>query len=325
MFTVFTLLQFSEKLFSHSEAFRTVFAVCFQVASRVLGIPSSKIHISETSTNTVPNTSATAASASSDLNGAALKNACEILLKRLEPFKAKNPNGTWEDWVNRAKFVIVLFGGGGLFPLNIHLLTVLGVFVSVYQVKAAYFDRVSLSANGFYKWVHQMNHWLTSYYNKMKGFTVSRFLIRTPDIGYDFETNSGRAFSYFSYGVACSEVEIDCLTGSHKVCTKYSYIYLSSNSWIKCLKRFKELWLILSPLSIWLRCLTPHFFSLFQFFNFTGKFWLEIFSWRICLTELEYHHSDGCWQQSQPSYRYRAGEIFKYYSYIKTTDGSMNQ
>uniref|UniRef100_A0AAX7VU14 Xanthine dehydrogenase/oxidase n=1 Tax=Astatotilapia calliptera TaxID=8154 RepID=A0AAX7VU14_ASTCA len=125
-----------------------------QVASRVLGIPSSKIHISETSTNTVPNTSATAASASSDLNGAALKNACEILLKRLEPFKAKNPNGTWEDWV-----------------------------------KAAYFDRVSLSANGFYK---------------------------TPDIGYDFETNSGRAFSYFSYGVACSEVEIDCLTGSHK-------------------------------------------------------------------------------------------------------------
>lgn len=101
----------------------------------------------------------------------------------------------------------------------------------------------------------------------MKGFTVSRFLIRTPDIGYDFETNSGRAFSYFSYGVACSEVEIDCLTGSHKVCTKYSYIYLSSNSWIKCLKRFKELWLILSPLSIWLRCLTPHFF--FHFFNFS--------------------------------------------------------
>lgn len=118
MFTVFTLLQFSEKLFSHSEAFRTVFAVCFQVASRVLGIPSSKIHISETSTNTVPNTSATAASASSDLNGAALKNACEILLKRLEPLKAKNPNGTWEDWVNRAKFVIVLFWGGGFIPIK---------------------------------------------------------------------------------------------------------------------------------------------------------------------------------------------------------------
>ncbi|KAM6893551.1 xanthine dehydrogenase/oxidase [Xenentodon cancila] len=125
-----------------------------QVASRVLGIPCSKIHISETSTNTVPNTSPTAASASSDLNGAAVQNACEVLLKRLEPYKAKIPKGSWEDWV-----------------------------------KAAYFDRVNLSANGFYK---------------------------TPDLGYSFETNSGRAFNYFSYGVSCSEVEIDCLTGAHK-------------------------------------------------------------------------------------------------------------
>ncbi|KAF7207112.1 xanthine dehydrogenase/oxidase [Nothobranchius furzeri] len=125
-----------------------------QVASRVLGIPSSKIHISETSTNTVANTSPTAASASSDLNGAAVCNACEILLKRLEPFKTKNPRGSWEDWV-----------------------------------KAAYFERVNLSANGFFK---------------------------TPDLGYSFDTNSGRAFNYFSYGVACSEVEIDCLTGAHK-------------------------------------------------------------------------------------------------------------
>ncbi|KAM3850718.1 xanthine dehydrogenase/oxidase [Diretmus argenteus] len=125
-----------------------------QVASRVLAIPCSKIHISETSTNTVPNSSPTAASASSDLNGAAVQNACEILLKRLEPYKTKNPKGSWEDWV-----------------------------------KAAYLDRVNLCANGFYK---------------------------TPDLGYDFATNSGRVFNYFTYGVASSEVEVDCLTGSHK-------------------------------------------------------------------------------------------------------------
>lgn len=76
--------------------------LCVQVASRVLGIPCSKIHISETSTNTVPNTSATAASASSDLNGAAVQKACEILVKRLEPYKTKNPKGSWEDWVGRS-------------------------------------------------------------------------------------------------------------------------------------------------------------------------------------------------------------------------------
>nr|XP_055027656.1 xanthine dehydrogenase/oxidase isoform X1 [Misgurnus anguillicaudatus] len=125
-----------------------------QVASKTLGIPCTKIHITETSTNTVPNTSPTAASASSDLNGMAVYNACQTLLKRLQPYKDKNPNGVWEEWVN-----------------------------------AAYFDRVNLSANGFYK---------------------------TPDLGYDFDTNSGRPFNYFSYGVAVSEVEIDCLTGSHK-------------------------------------------------------------------------------------------------------------
>lgn len=28
------------------------------------------------------------------------QNACEILLERLEPYKMKNPDGTWEDWVN---------------------------------------------------------------------------------------------------------------------------------------------------------------------------------------------------------------------------------
>lgn len=44
-----------------------------QVCSRCLGIPVDAIHISETSTNTVANASATAASASSDLYGMAVK------------------------------------------------------------------------------------------------------------------------------------------------------------------------------------------------------------------------------------------------------------
>lgn len=43
-----------------------------QVASRVLEIPVSKIYINETATDKVPNTSPTAASAASDLNGMAV-------------------------------------------------------------------------------------------------------------------------------------------------------------------------------------------------------------------------------------------------------------
>lgn len=51
----------------------------------------------------------------------------------------------------------------------------------------------------------------------LKHINVSLFSSRTPNLGYSFETNSGNPFHYFSYGVACSEVEIDCLTGDHKV------------------------------------------------------------------------------------------------------------
>lgn len=43
-----------------------------QVASKALKIPTSLIYISETSTNTVPNTSPTAASVSTDINGQAV-------------------------------------------------------------------------------------------------------------------------------------------------------------------------------------------------------------------------------------------------------------
>ncbi|KAM4041887.1 xanthine dehydrogenase/oxidase [Anomaloglossus baeobatrachus] len=125
-----------------------------QVASKALGIPTSKIHISETSTNTVPNTSPTAASISSDLNGMAIYNACQTLLQRLEPYKTSNPSGTWESWIG-----------------------------------SAYEGKVSLSATGFY---------------------------RLDDICYDPVKNQGKVSNYFSYGVACSEVEIDCLTGDHK-------------------------------------------------------------------------------------------------------------
>ncbi|XP_011310367.1 xanthine dehydrogenase [Fopius arisanus] len=126
-----------------------------QVASRIFKVDPDKIHISETATDKVPNTSATAASAGSDLNGMAVMNACNTIMARLQPIIDANPDKTWEQWVT-----------------------------------IAYFERISLSASGFY---------------------------RTPDIGYNFDKNEGMAFNYFTYGVACSEVEIDCLTGDHQV------------------------------------------------------------------------------------------------------------
>ncbi|XP_048257190.1 xanthine dehydrogenase/oxidase-like [Haliotis rufescens] len=126
-----------------------------QVASRALGIPASQVYINDTCTDKIHMTCPTAASTGSDLNGGAVQNACEILAKRLSPYRKAKPEGTFKDWVN-----------------------------------TAYFDRVHLSAAGYH---------------------------RTEGLDHDPVTNKGRMFNYFTCGVACSEVEIDCLTGDHQV------------------------------------------------------------------------------------------------------------
>ncbi|XP_047530210.1 xanthine dehydrogenase-like [Vanessa atalanta] len=132
-----------------------LFTKMIQVASQVLQVDVSKIHISEMATDKVPNSQPTAGSMSSDLYGMAVIDACNTINNRLEPYKTSNPNGKWEEWVF-----------------------------------AAYLDRVCLSATGFYA---------------------------ARKIEYNRETNVGDLYEYFTYGVACSEVIIDCLTGDHQV------------------------------------------------------------------------------------------------------------
>jgi xanthine dehydrogenase large subunit len=56
-----------------------------QIAASALGLPVDSVRIMSTRTDKVPNTSATAASSSTDLNGAAVLNACDQLLQRLTP------------------------------------------------------------------------------------------------------------------------------------------------------------------------------------------------------------------------------------------------
>jgi xanthine dehydrogenase/oxidase len=60
-----------------------------QIAATVLNIPISVIHIEETSTDKCANTSPTAASSGSDLNGHAVRDACMVLKGRLAPYIAK--------------------------------------------------------------------------------------------------------------------------------------------------------------------------------------------------------------------------------------------
>lgn len=56
------------------------------IAARELGLTTDRVRVMATRTDKVPNTSATAASCGTDLNGAAVRNACDTLRARLLPF-----------------------------------------------------------------------------------------------------------------------------------------------------------------------------------------------------------------------------------------------
>eukprot|EP00252_Welwitschia_mirabilis_P022733 TRINITY_DN6242_c0_g1_i3.p1 TRINITY_DN6242_c0_g1~~TRINITY_DN6242_c0_g1_i3.p1 ORF type:complete len:318 (-),score=86.22 TRINITY_DN6242_c0_g1_i3:256-1209(-) len=60
-----------------------------QIAASAFEIPVNQVFISETSTDKVPNASPTAASASSDMYGAAVLDACEQLKARMKPIAEK--------------------------------------------------------------------------------------------------------------------------------------------------------------------------------------------------------------------------------------------
>jgi len=126
-----------------------------QVAARVLGVCMSKIHIIDTSSETVPNATPTGGSSGTDLNGKAVINACEQLVEQLKPYRSQYPDYTWEQIVRKA-----------------------------------YENRTQLAAFGFYN---------------------------TSPLTYDSDTNQGSMFNYLTFGVGCSVVEVDCLTGEHTV------------------------------------------------------------------------------------------------------------
>jgi xanthine dehydrogenase large subunit len=132
------------------------------------------VRITATTTGKVPNTSATAASSGADLNGMAAQAACQIIKGRLVDFAA-------EHWSVPKEQVVFLPGRVRVGNQEI-------LFKEL--VWQAYFNRVSLSASGYY---------------------------RTPKIHWDRATGRGRPFYYYSYGASCSEVAVDTLTGEYRV------------------------------------------------------------------------------------------------------------
>ena len=88
-----------------------------QVAATALGVPLSSVRLAPTRTDKVPNTSATAASSGADLNGAAVKDACEQILERLRPLRDDPANAglSWAELVGKAYFQRVQLWAAGFY------------------------------------------------------------------------------------------------------------------------------------------------------------------------------------------------------------------
>jgi xanthine dehydrogenase molybdopterin-binding subunit B len=151
------------------------------IAASELGIDPEMIRVTATHTGKVPNTSATAASSGTDLNGMAVKNAIGILKERLTKVYTGmiNPAGkiTTEDlcFKNNQVYFTHLPGSEVAFKE---------------LIDRAYHVQTSLSATGFYC---------------------------TPGLHFDSEKGAGNPFHYFVYGMAVTEAEVDLLTGSHRI------------------------------------------------------------------------------------------------------------
>ncbi len=147
-----------------------------QVAATTLGIPLHKVRLAPTRTDKVPNTSATAASSGADLNGGAVKNACEQLRARLLQVAASRLGSNASD-VRIVDGVARSLGSDEELAWDD-------------LVRTAYFQRVQLSAAGYY---------------------------RTEGLHWDARTFRGSPFKYFAIGAAATEVEVDGFTGAYRI------------------------------------------------------------------------------------------------------------
>jgi xanthine dehydrogenase large subunit len=148
-----------------------------QVAATALGVPMSLVRLAPTRTDKVPNSSATAASSGSDINGGAVKDACDQIRERLAVVAAGQLG------VNAAD---VRFVEGVVTGLGFHDKQLAWADL----VHDAYYQRVQLWAAGFY---------------------------RTEGLHWDSGRMQGEPFKYFAYGAAAAEVEVDGFTGAYRV------------------------------------------------------------------------------------------------------------
>ena len=154
-----------------------------QIVAQTLGVRFDKIKIESTNVKRVANTSPTAASSGTDLNGNAAQMAAAKIKNRLVPLASELLIQRYQKNTNQEH---VVFEEGWVFDHRYPKQKI--AFKTV--VEKAYFNRINLGAQAFYK---------------------------TPGVYFDKEKGMGKPFYYFVFGAALSQVEVDTLTGATKV------------------------------------------------------------------------------------------------------------
>lgn len=163
-----------------------------QIVAHAFDIAPEKVIVMATSTERNHNTSPTAASSGTDINGAAAELACDQIRRRLAAcvdFHFRKPVlGPLEEIEidEHSSNEHIVFENGEIY--NQQNPEQRMTFAAA--VNLAYLNRISLSGYGHFK---------------------------TPGIGFDKEKGQGHPFLYFTNGVALSEVVLDRFTGELKV------------------------------------------------------------------------------------------------------------
>ncbi len=172
-----------------------------QVVADCFSIPIDDVKVMATSTEKIPNTSATAASSGSDINCQAALTAAEAIKTRLSKI-AKSMLGRPKNWRGKPT------AGSGTAP-EIDADTVAD-WQSISFESSAVFDKTTPGEKLSFKDVV-----LEAYLNRQS--LTQQGYFKYPGIFYNKETGQGSPFFYFTNGVAASEVSIDRWTGELKV------------------------------------------------------------------------------------------------------------
>ena len=143
----------------------------------------------------MPNATATGGSTGTDLNGAAVMNACRQIAQHLRPFRL---NSGLISFPNKA-----IPGKETQKPLGRRL--------SGKLTRQGLSFRLLDSTTPL--------HWTMS----MEKHTVSANSQKDAQI-FSPDTNTGSVFNYLTNGVGCSLVELNCLTGAHQLLRSTAYL-----------------------------------------------------------------------------------------------------